>query len=178
MYLTLNDLIGIGELKAGDTARGAFTAALPKPPIRHMWQRIAGTGETPSGDGLTTYLYRLVRYEDEPEPIDFSKLVKSEAEMIAELNAKDEALQKLVAETEAAEAKLAAAKAAQSAAAETAAARELAVKKAASAEAARKIAAQRAALLPWYRRPLVLYSAIGGTVLASIAAALILPGKR
>jgi len=186
MYITLGDLMnagvsGFGELKVGDTARGAFTAALPKPPIRHMWEMVPGTGETPPGGGLITYLYKLVRYEPDPEPIDFTKLNQErEAELIAQLNAKDTALQKMVEENEKAEAALAV----QREAAATAKAQQelakaeaaLAAQKAATQRAAADLAARKA-LLPWYRKPVVIVSVATGTVVLSLVAILLMARK-
>jgi hypothetical protein len=149
----------LGTLKIGDTARGAFTAALPKPPIRHHWVRIPGTGETPAGGGLSTYLYRLERYEADPPPIDVSKLVKSEAELVAEANAADTELQKMVSDIEEKE-------------------QRLAVEKAKAADQARKAAALSIAsrarpARPWYKKPIVLGSIGGGVIVTGIIVALL-----
>jgi hypothetical protein len=170
MYLSGDGLedfnVGFGELKVGDTARGAFTAALPKPPIRHMWERIPNTGETPPSGGLTTYLYKLVRYEADPEPIDVSKLVKSEAELVAEANAADTELQKMVAEIDAKEQALAAQRAAVADQAQTAATLSIATRRANVIDVT--------PAKPWYKRPIVLASIVGGVAVASVAGLLLM----
>lgn len=152
MFLTMGD-IGVGVLEVGATARGAFTAALPKPPYLHMWERIPNTGETPPGGGLSTYLYKLVRYEADPAPVDVSKLMSTEAEIIAEMNAKDPdfvKLQQTVARNEAQ------AQANATAAAAAAAARAFGLSK------------------PWYKQPMILGGIGVGVLLAGVAAVLLM----
>ena len=170
MFLTMGDL---GELKVGDTARGSFTAALPKPPIRHMWEMVPGTGQTPPGGGLSTYLYKLVRYEADPEPVDVSKRVRTEAEIIAELNAQDTELPQRVARNEA-QAKVNAAAAAAAAAA-TPATAAAAVLPIAMAPVSTIVKSMEQAYQPkpWFKKPVVLGSIGLGVVLAGITAVLL-----
>ena len=169
MYLSGYDLedfnASFGELQIGDTARGAFTAALPKPPIRHMWEMIPGTGQTPPGGGLTTYLYRLVRYEEDPAPLDVSKFTKSEAELVAEANKADVKLQVMVAEIDARE---------QAIAAERAAVADQAQKAATLSIALRSPNIIDVTPTPWFKNPLVIAGVVGGVLVASIAGVLLL----
>ena len=145
----------MGELEVGATARGSFTAALPRPPVRHMWEMIPGTEEASTSGGRSTFLYRLVRYEADPAPIVFRP--STEAEIIAEMNANDPdfvKLQQTVARNEA----QAQANAAAAAIAPSAPLWE------ASSELSK----------PWYKKPVVLGGIGVGVVLAGVAAVLLM----
>lgn len=165
MYLSglgLEDFIsGLGELKVGDTARGAFSAALPKPPIRHMWERVPGTEERPSSGGLSTFLYKLVRYEDDPAPLDVSKFTKSEAELVAEANKADVKLQQMVADIDAKEKAMAAEKAAAATQAQRAATLSLAARQLTIIDVPKDVQ-------PWYKRTGVLAGIIGAVAAVGI----------
>ena len=79
MFLSLGDL-GLGAdaspastLQRGSTARGSFTAQLPKAPYGLKWSMIPGSGFTPPEGGLSTYEYMLTK-----APADWNPPVKVE----------------------------------------------------------------------------------------------------
>ena len=163
MFLTMGDL-RMGELEVGATARGSFTAALPRPPVRHMWEMIPGTEEASTSGGRSTFLYRLVRYEADPAPIVFRP--STEAEIIAEMNANDPdfvKLQQTVARNEAQ---------AQANAAAVAIAPSALVP---SLPAPYPLWEESSELSkPWYKKPVVLGGIGVGVVLAGVAAVLLM----